>query len=129
VPNMAARRHFCSSMGRCVTTAQAISERCHLPVEIAHSLNDIDYGDWQWKTKEEVARDWPEQYRTWLERPALMQFPGGESFQTLLTRAADALRAALSRNTDGPLILVAHDSVNRAMLLQLLDLPCPRIGA
>jgi broad specificity phosphatase PhoE len=114
---------FCSPMGRCVSTAQAISERCHLPVEIVQSLTDIDYGGWQWKTKEEVARDSPEQYRTWMERPALMQFPGGESFQNLLTRAADAVRAALARSTEGPLILVAHDSVNRAMLLQLLDLP------
>jgi phosphoserine phosphatase len=114
---------YCSPMGRCVATAHAIGTRCNLPIEITQSLNDVDYGSWQWKTKDEVARDSSEQYQTWMERPALMRFPGGESFQDLLARAADAVRAALALNAAGPVVLVAHDSVNRAMLLQLLDLP------
>lgn len=114
---------YCSPMGRCMTTAEIIGARCDLRIAIDPNLNDIDYGDWQWKTKDEVARDFPEQYRTWMERPALMRFPGGESFQDLLSRAADAVRAALALNSMDPVILVTHDSVNRAMLLQLLDLP------
>ena len=36
---------------------------------------------------------------------------------------ADALRFVLSRHTDGTIVLVGHDSVNRALLLQLLDMP------
>ena len=29
----------------------------------------------------------------------------------------------LTRHTDGTIVIVGHDSVNRALLLQLLDLP------
>ena len=59
--------------------------------------------------------------------PQLMRFPGGESLQDLVARAADALRFVLARHeaSSDTVVLVGHDSVNRALLLQLLDQPLP----
>jgi phosphoserine phosphatase len=36
---------------------------------------------------------------------------------------ANALRFVLARHANGTIVIVGHDSVNRALLLQLLDLP------
>jgi broad specificity phosphatase PhoE len=36
---------------------------------------------------------------------------------------ANALRFVLARRARGTIVIVGHDSVNRALLLQLLDLP------
>ena len=52
-----------------------------------------------------------------------MRFPGGDSLQELVSRSADALRLVLERHRDGIVVLVSHDSINRALLLQLADLP------
>ena len=54
-----------------------------------------------------------------------MRFPGGESLQDIVARTADVVREMLSRYPDDSdqVLLIAHDSVNRAILLQLLDQP------
>jgi phosphoserine phosphatase len=52
-----------------------------------------------------------------------MRFPNGESLQDSVARSADALRLAIGRHPDDTVVLVAHDSVNRTTLLQLLDQP------
>jgi broad specificity phosphatase PhoE len=41
----------------------------------------------------------------------------------LVARSADALRFILNEHVDDTVVLVGHDSVNRALLLQLLDQP------
>ncbi|SEL41977.1 alpha-ribazole phosphatase/probable phosphoglycerate mutase [Nitrosovibrio tenuis] len=88
-------------------------------------LQDLDYDEWQGFTYEVAKQRWPVLYETWKERPHLMRFPGGESLQDLVARTADVVREVLARHPDDSdqLLLVAHDSVNRAMLLQLLDQP------
>jgi broad specificity phosphatase PhoE len=53
----------------------------------------------------------------------LIRFPNGESLQDLAARAANALRFVLGRHPDDTIVLVGHDSVNRALLMQLLDQP------
>jgi len=90
-------------------------------------LNDLVYGQWQWRTPEEVAAAWPDLLDKWYAMPQLMRFPGGESLQDLVARAADALRFVLARHeaSSDTVVLVGHDSVNRALLLQLLDQPLP----
>jgi probable phosphoglycerate mutase len=65
----------------------------------------------------------PTPYAIWFSAPHLMRFPGGDSLQELVSRSADALRLVLERHRDGTVVLVSHDSINRALLLQLADLP------
>ncbi|MFZ2067722.1 MAG: histidine phosphatase family protein, partial [Xanthobacteraceae bacterium] len=51
------------------------------------------------------------------------RFPDGESLQDLAARAANVLRFVLARHPDDTIVLVGHDSVNRAVLMQCLDMP------
>ena len=46
-----------------------------------------------------------------------------------MARTANALRMVLARHPDETIVLVGHDSVNRALLLELLDLPLSRLLA
>jgi probable phosphoglycerate mutase len=52
-----------------------------------------------------------------------MRFPKGDSLQELVSRSADALRLVHERHPDQIIVLVSHDSVNRALLVQLADVP------
>jgi phosphoserine phosphatase len=114
---------YTSPMGRCISTAQAISTATSIGYETLDSLNDLDYGAWRWRTYEEVKAQEPELFARWHAAPHLLRFPGGESLQDLVARGADAIRFVLDRHSDQAVVLVGHDSVNRAILLQLLDQP------
>jgi len=117
-------RIYTSPMERCVKTGEAIACACKLAAgEACEELNDIDYGAWQFKTFEDAKADDAALFAAWFETPHLVRFPNGEALQDLAARAADALRYVLAQHADDTVVLVGHDSVNRALLLQLLDLP------
>jgi probable phosphoglycerate mutase len=114
---------YTSPMGRCIATGTAISQACKIEARVLDGLNDIDYGAWQWMSYDEAKTADPQLFGTWLTTPHLMRFPKGESLQDLVARAADALRFILAHHIGDTVVLVAHDSLNRALLLQLLDQP------
>src|SRR6202167_289226 len=121
-------RIYTSPMGRCVETGAAIAKACGAPTEICDDLTDIDYGAWQFKTFDEAKSANPALFAAWFATPHLIRFPGGESLQDLVARAGNALRFVLGRHPDDTIVLVGHDSVNRALLLELLDQPLPPDG-
>ncbi len=114
---------YTSPMRRCVATGDAIAQACGAERRVLDDLNDLDYGLWQWETYEAVSRAWPEQFAAWKSTPHLIRFPDGDSLQDLVARTANAVRFVLSRHAAETVVLVGHDSVNRALLLQLLDQP------
>jgi len=117
-------RIYTSPMQRCVKTGEAIARACGLPAgEAQDELNDIDYGRWQFKTFEDAKADDPALFAAWFDTPHLVRFPRGESLQDLAARVANTLRQVLTRHTHDAFVIVGHDSVNRALLLHLLDLP------
>jgi phosphoserine phosphatase len=114
---------YTSPMGRCVETGAAIAEACRIAAEVCADLNDIDYGAWQFIGYESARKQNPALFDAWFATPHLVRFPNGESLQDLVARTANALRLVLERHPDETIVLVGHDSVNRALLLELLDQP------
>jgi len=114
---------YTSPMGRCVATAEAIALATGAPLRLLEDLNDLDYGAWQWRTYADVKAEAPRLFAGWFAAPHLVRFPGGDSLQDLAARAADALRLVRERHPEGLVVMVGHDSVNRALLLHVLDQP------
>ena len=114
-------RIYTSPMGRCIETGAVIAKACGAPTEVCDDLTDINYGDWQFKTFDEAKSENPALFAAWFVTPHLIRFPNGESLQDLAARAANALRLVLARHPDDTIVLVGHDSVNRALLMQLID--------
>jgi len=114
---------YTSPLSRCVLTGAAIASACKIQSQSIEELNDIDYGSWKMKTFAEMQATQGELYASWFATPHLVRFPGGDSLQELASRAADALRIALERHPNQTVVMVAHDAVNRALLVQLADLP------
>jgi probable phosphoglycerate mutase len=117
------RAVYTSPMGRCVATGQAIANACGVPREVLPTLIDFNYGAWQWRTIEEVRAAWPDLLAAWFATPHLVRFPNGEALQDLIARTADAIRWVLARHADETVVMVGHETANRAILLQLLDQP------
>ena len=116
-------RVYASPLRRCTETGGAIAEACGVEPQTIHDLTDIDYGAWQSKAYNEIREADPQLFAAWFATPHLVRFPNGESLQDLVARTADALRFVLRHHGHETIVLVGHDSVNRALLLQLLDQP------
>jgi probable phosphoglycerate mutase len=114
---------YTSPLSRCVATGAAIAQACGAPTEVSDDLIDMDYGAWQGRSCAEMEQSEPTLSAAWHATPHLVRFPQGDSLQDLAARAADAFRLALARHPDETVVLVAHNSVNRALLLQLLEQP------
>jgi len=114
---------YTSPLQRCIATGAAVARACGVPSEPLDGLKDLDYGAWQSLTYDDARAKDPDLFAAWLATPHLVQFPDGESLQEVATRTATVLRFVLSRNAADTLVLVGHDSVNRVMLTQILDMP------
>ena len=102
---------------RAIDTARAIAAN----IQIADDLRELDFGDFEGRTYNEIAASEPELYRAWMERPTTVTFPGGESFALLKKRtlaALDRIRAAHECA-----VVVTHGGIIRAALGEWLSMP------
>ena len=114
---------YSSPLQRCIATGEAITAATGVACKALKSLIDLNYGAWQGQCLEEVRDHSPSLLALWQFAPQLVRFPHGDSLQDLCARAADVIRFVLERHHDETVVLVGHDSVNRAILLQMLDQP------
>lgn len=117
---------YTSPLSRCRETGAKIGAAQGLGIEALPELIDINYGDWQGRTREEVKASTPERFNAWMTQPQLTVLPGADSLQDVqarLVRALDRMRSAHAGET---VIAVGHDSTNRVFLTLAMDLPLSR---
>jgi probable phosphoglycerate mutase len=113
---------YASPLSRAVKTAAAIARHFDLPVQIHHGIADIDYGQWQGLTPDEVKERWPEIHHAWYNAPHTMRIPGGETLDDLRTRGMAAVKELAARHAGQTIVLVGHTVINRIILLGVLGL-------
>jgi len=118
---------YASPLSRCMTTAAIIAQSLSLAVVPMPSFLDINYGNWQGRTYQEVQQADPEGFFRWFDAPHLAVIPGGETLLQLAGRVAVTMHTLVARHRGETVLLVGHDSVNRVLLLLALDLPLSRL--
>jgi len=106
-----------SPRARAVETAAALG----FPVQTDDRLRELDFGEFEGRTYEELERNEPDVYRVWMETPTQVRFPGGESYGDLRARATVALQELRAQHES--LLVVTHGGVIRAALASWLELP------
>jgi alpha-ribazole phosphatase len=92
-------------------------------------LRELDFGHFEGRTYDEIEREQPEFFRSWMETPTLVRFPGGESYADLRERVSAALDDIVTANDERTVALVSHGGVIRAALALALGLPDDRAFA
>ena len=113
---------YSSPLVRAIRTAEAIARHFDLPVNINPGVADIDYGEWQGLTPDEVRERWPEELSAWYNAPHLARIPNGETLENLRIRAMSAVNDLAAQHLDQTIVLVSHTVVNRVILLGVLGL-------
>jgi probable phosphoglycerate mutase len=113
---------YSSPLSRSVKTAEAIATHFDMLVEVYSGLADIDYGEWQGLSPEEVRSRWPKILDAWYNTPHLACIPGGETLDDLRKRAMDSVNELAARHAGETIVLLGHTVINRIILLGVLRL-------
>ena len=112
---------------RAVETATAIAEPHGVDVRVDEDLQELDFGEVEGRTYDEIAASLPELYAQWMTQPTRVRFPGGESYADLANRAARAVRSLRAELDGRTAVVVTHGGVVRAVLSAVLGIPAERI--
>ncbi len=113
---------YTSPLSRSVKTAEAIAIHFDLPAQVHPGLADIDYGQWQGLSPDEVKARWPGAIHAWYHTPETARIPGGETLVDLRLRGMQVVNALAARHEGQTIVLVGHTAINRAILLGVLRL-------
>jgi broad specificity phosphatase PhoE len=129
VRDILARRRFAavysSTLSRASEGARIISDgRCAvdgtpLPTPIA-GFDEIDFGEWEGLTAEEIQTRHPQLYAGWQARGSDFACPRGESSRAFRRRVVQTLHDVLAQAPHGELLFVLHKGVIRCIVAELL---------
>lgn len=107
---------YSSSLKRTLQTAGYISVAKGLPIVRTDKLKEINGGDWEDSTWEELQERWPEAYDTWDNRPHEHKMPNGESMEEFQERLVKEVMAIIHANTGRNICIVTHGTAIRALI-------------
>jgi broad specificity phosphatase PhoE len=112
-----------SPLGRTKETAELIVPGARHTV--LPGLTEIDYGEWEGLSPEEARERDPELYDAWVEDPARIAPPSGETAAQVSERALDALREieATFADAKGPILVVSHKATLRILGASITNAP------
>ncbi len=113
---------YSSPLRRAVQTAQPIAAMLGVQVQTDPGFNDMNFGQWQGLSPQEVNQRWPELASTWLQAPHLVTFPDGESLDEVKDRSTAALQRVMERHPDEIIAIVGHTVLNRVLLCTVLGI-------
>ncbi len=111
---------YSSPLVRARDTADAIGRLSGLDPVIDEELNDLDCGEWEGLSDDEVRAQYPEVRHAWLSSPHLVRLPGGESLDDVSARVGRVLERAC--NGKGTIVLVSHRVIIKSAVCLLLGL-------
>ena len=112
-----------SPVRRARETAAPIAEATGLEAVVEEELREVDFGVAEGRTLAEVAAEDPELVARFRADPAAHPFPGSEPPAQAAARAAAALRRVAAAHPGGRVVVVAHNTLLRLALCDLLGLP------
>jgi len=113
---------YTSPLRRSIETAQPIAKFFHLEIVPVQGLIDINYGDWEGLTFNEVKKRYSDQYDKWEKKPDLIRFPHGETLDEAKERSFRAFISIVEKNPGKSILIVPHRVINKVLLCALLGL-------
>ncbi|HEX6175400.1 MAG TPA: histidine phosphatase family protein [Candidatus Binatia bacterium] len=101
---------YSSSLERARQTAALVSRPHNLPVMIEDDVRELDHGQLEGLTFNEIKAKYSDFLTIWRTAPAELQIPGGERLADVAERAWRALsRIAQRHQTDQTVVVVSHN--------------------
>ena len=105
-------RIFSSDLPRCARLAEGLAAHWHIPLELAPSLREMHFGEWEGRSYDEIDTRDHERWRAWCADWRYGVPPGGESVDDLMGRISRWVASASPTPSD---LLVTHAGVIRVV--------------
>lgn len=112
-----------SPLARCLAFAEELSERHGIALEIEPRLQELGFGSWQGKTKEEISRYDPGVLQRFFRDPMNNRPEDSEGLADFRARIASAWNDILNRHAGEHILMICHAGVIRMVLSLVLDVP------
>lgn len=114
---------YASPRIRAAESAKLAAAQFGLHVAVENRFAEIDFGDFEGASYDDVKNRFPEIYDLWMTRPTEVEFPNGESFSAMRRRVLKAIKELTMRHTNQTAAVFSHGGVNRIVLAEALSLP------
>lgn len=118
---------YSSPAKRAVQTARLLGRDTDASMTFCTSLREIDMGDWEGKTYEEMKSLDLDHYDRSMLDPGTYGYPGGESLSDVCKRAMAFMDRIVTDHPYDRVAVVTHKYVNRAVLAHMMGLPMTRV--
>lgn len=99
---------YSSPLKRAAATATAIAAKHHLQLNIIPGLMEINAGELDGITIEEMRKNYVDFLKQWREGAESLKMPGGESMEELQQRTSAALEEILRKGYSNGVVIVSH---------------------
>jgi phosphoserine phosphatase len=113
---------YCSPLNRAVQTAQSVARKQNLTAQPMTNLNDLDFGEWEGLSIQEVKTRYKEIYDLWIKRPDVAQVPKGETLESARKRVMSALAEIMAAHKEGIVAIVTHRVMTKVLECAILGL-------
>ncbi|MCX7709607.1 MAG: histidine phosphatase family protein [Clostridia bacterium] len=113
---------YSSELTRAYHTADIINEQLSCEIKKDKALNEIDFGDWEGLTFEEMRVRPDYNYLHWKSEPHKAAFPGEGSLQIVQDRAMKLIRQIIQEHSGKNILVVSHGGILKTVILGLLDI-------
>ena len=115
---------YSSPLRRALDTAEAIASRHGLEITVDEGLTEMDVGELDGLTFEEMRARYPDFMSRWLsEEAGTMHMPGGgECLQDVQDRALACLRRIAEAQGHGSVVVVTHNFTIHTLLCHALNM-------
>ncbi len=117
---------YCSPLKRTRATAQPMVEATGLELRIRDGLREMDFGEWEGKSKDAVDHRLGEDFDRWIAEPAWNAPTGGESAVQVASRAMAVIAEIEQQHAEGNVLIFSHKTTLRIILCRLLGLDLGR---
>ena len=113
---------YSSSLVRAQETAAAVGAKLSLPVTPLDALKELNFGDWEGLTYEQIVNGWPKAIEDFFQRPDILEIPNGETFPKLQQRALSCIHSLIQKHPGETIAVFAHGAILRTILTAALHM-------
>jgi alpha-ribazole phosphatase len=113
---------YSSNLKRASTTAEIIASSHHLDIITCAELNEIDFGELEGLTFNEISHLYPQVTKLWLQRSPRLKYPNGEGFDEFNSRVIQFVDRMNKHTPQETILVVAHSGSLRLIICHLLSM-------
>lgn len=113
---------YSSDLRRALVTAEVISSGHKVDIVTCPELREVNYGNVEGLTFEEISRLYPEVAESLTNFSLRLKFPGGEDFEGFIERASKFLDKLKRHTPSQTMLIVSHGGPLRVLICCLLGI-------